>query len=343
MNTFNWIKIWFIIIMLIPLISVFNYIIDPYGFNNKILMKNINSIKESNTNFTIEYKSQKLREGGWDNLMMGTSSIGVMDNSVVSRYLGGKTFNLSQPASAMPVQLDSFMYAVQYNDIKNVIYAVDFISFNKNRRLNPDYIQLKNKLRSFDDFYAYKMYINWNTFLTSSKLIWDNYKGTLTPAAKYLENGQRVYQNYIYAYETNKFDVEKNIDSVTSYLLGKNGYYENYTYSQKYMNQFKRIVTYCKENNINLYVYIAPMYKDFLTNLAKSGIYDEFEYFKQELSFVTGFIDFTQDNEIIDNINNFWDPLHLRVEKTTIIMNEVLAKSSEGLKYGIYVKHNTPN
>lgn len=342
MGTFNWIKIWFIIILCIPLISVFNYIIDPYGFNNKILIENMNVIKEDNTNFTIKYKTPKLREGGWDNLMMGTSSIGVMDNSVVSRYLGGKTFNLSQPASAMPIQLDSFMYAVEYNDIKNVIYAVDFISFNKNRKLNPDYIQLKSKLRSFDNFYSYNMYINWSTFLSSSKLLWNNYKGNMTPAAKYLANGQHVYQNYIYAYETNKFDVEKNINDVTKFLLGKNGYYENYTYSQRYMNQFEKVVTYCKENNINLYVYIAPMYKDFLMNLTKSGLFYEFEHFKEELSSVIDFVDFTQDNEIINNINNFWDPLHVRTETTFKIMNDVFMKSSTNLKYGVYVKHKTP-
>lgn len=342
MNSFIWIKGWFIIMMLfIPMISLFNYIIDPYGFNNKILINNVNTIKEKNTNFTIEYKIPKLREGGWDNLMMGTSSIGVMDNNVVNKHLGGKTFNLSQPASAMPIQLDSFMYAVHYNDIKNVIYNVDFISFNKNRKINPDYLQLKNKLQSFDNIYSYNMYINWSTFMSSLKLLWNNYIGNITPSAKYLENGQHIYQNYLYAYKTNKFDAQKNMNSVTTFLLGENGYYENYTYSQKYMDQFKKIVTYCKENNIHLYVYISPLYKDFLINMAKSGIYDEFEYFKEELSKVTDFIDFTQDNEIIDNINNFWDPLHLRTEITPMIMDDVLIQSSKDLKYGIYVKQKT--
>lgn len=80
------------------------------------------------------------------------------------------------------------------------------------------------------------------------------------------------------------------------------------------------------------------MYKDFLINMAKSGLNDEFEYFKEELSKVTDFIDFTQDNAIVDNINNFWDPLHLRTEITPMIMDDVLTHSPKDLKYGTYVK-----
>ncbi len=343
MNVKHWIRIWLsIIISLVLLVGLTNYIIDPNGFNRMIEISKFNKIKaHGSDSMTIQYKMPRLRKGGWDNLMMGTSSIGVMDNSVVSKHLGGTTFNLSQPSSAMPIQLDSFMYAVHYNDIKNVVYAVDFISFNKNRKLNPNYIQLEDKLRNFDSFYSYDIYFNIDTLIKSLKLIWDSYQGNISPSARYLENGQHVYQNYIYADERDEFDVQKKMDGTTRFLLGERGYYENYTFSPEYMQQFSQIATYCKENNINLYVYIPPLYKDFLLSLAKGGLLDEFKYFKKELSLITNFIDFSENNEIMSNINNFWDPLHLRVENTTIIMNDVFIQSLEDLKYGIYVEHRS--
>lgn len=338
MKSKSWIRMWLSLILSLIVLAVFiNYIVDPNGFNRMLEIPKFNKIKaQGSDSMPIQYKMPQLAKGGWDNLMMGTSSIGVMDNNVVSKYLGGKTFNLSQPSSAMPVQFDSFMYAVHYNDIKNVVYAVDFLSFNKNRKLNDDYVQLKDKLRNFDTFYTYSIYLNKDTLMKSLKLIWENYNENITPSARYLENGQRIYQNYVYADKRGEFDLYKNMTEVASYLLSKNGYYENYDYSEKYMNEFKKIVSYCKKNNINLYVYISPLYKDFLTAMANAGLSEEFEYFKKNIALITDYIDFTQNNEIVDNIDNFWDPLHLRVENTDMIMDDVFKDSKKDLKYGVY-------
>ena len=54
MNAFKWVKNWLLLGCLIPLTGIFNYIIDPYGFNKKILINNINVVKEDNTPFTIK-------------------------------------------------------------------------------------------------------------------------------------------------------------------------------------------------------------------------------------------------------------------------------------------------
>ena len=43
MKTKKWIQFWFFLILLIPLIILFNYVIDPYGFNQKTLIKGNNN------------------------------------------------------------------------------------------------------------------------------------------------------------------------------------------------------------------------------------------------------------------------------------------------------------
>lgn len=127
MSVVKWIKIWFVLVLVIPLVGLLNYIVDPYGFNQLVIINKFNSIKESNAGFTIKYKMPQLVKHEWTTLMLGSSKIGVMDNHVVERYLGGKTFNMDQPTPVMPIQLDAFMYAVNYNNINNLIFAVDFL------------------------------------------------------------------------------------------------------------------------------------------------------------------------------------------------------------------------
>lgn len=56
-----------------------NYIIDPYGFNNKVVINKINSKKLSNTNFTTIFKSNILSKDKFDTILLGTSRIGVMN------------------------------------------------------------------------------------------------------------------------------------------------------------------------------------------------------------------------------------------------------------------------
>jgi len=338
MKAQRWIRTWISIVSLMLLVGCFNYIVDPNGFNRMIEIPRFNKIKANHSDaMTIKFKMPLLRQGNWDNLMMGTSRIGVLDNDVLNRYLGGRTFNMEQPASVIPVQYDSFMYAVHYNKIKSVVYAVDFMSFNENRRLNDDYIELKSKLRSFNPFYTYDIYFNQKTLKKSLKLIADNYRGKIKPSAMYLKNGMRVYQNYIYAFEHNTLDMQKNIDGTVRVWFKENGYYEHYKYSPKYMKQFQDMLKYCKEHNIKVYVYISPMYIDFFNALGQSDLLDEFEHFKSELAQVTDYVDFTGVNPISVNIENFWDSAHLRLDKTDLIMKDVINEPNSRLDFGTWV------
>jgi len=306
--------------MLIPLLGLFNYVIDPYGFNKMILMKNINLIKEDNTGYTIKYKMPNLRNGNWDNIMLGTSRIGLMDTKVVNKYLGGKTFTMSQPGSAIPIQYDSFLYAIKFNNVKNVVYGIDFMSFNKNIKLNNDYVQFKEELQSFGRFYTFDMYFNIGKVKKSIDTILNNSSNHSRYGAMYSENGERHFYQYKQRLREGTFDLQRSIDKHIKWYFSKVGNYYNYEYSSKYMQQFKRIVDYCNNNSIKLYVYIPPMYSKHFYAIKESGLKDEFEQFKKDLAKITDYIDFTGVNSITNNRNNYWDSSHLRKEHTELIM-----------------------
>lgn len=326
MYALKWIKIWIaIIIFLSLLIGVFNYVIDPLGFNKKMAINNINIVKEDNTFFTIKYKMPLLRKGGWDNLMLGTSRIGLMDTNVANKYLGGKTFTMSLPGSAMPLQFDSFFYAIKFNHIKNIIYGIDFMTFNKNLRFNDDYVQFKDELQSFGTFNTYDIYFNIRTLKKSIDTIVNNLSDHPKLYAYFSESGMRHFPNYEQKLNNGQFNIQNSINGhLQEYFRKNHGIYTNYEYSSEYMLMFKKIVTYCHENDINMYVYIPPIYVEHFNAISEAGLKSQFETFKMELVKITDFIDFTGVNSITTDKNNFWDSSHLRTEYSELVMAKMI-------------------
>lgn len=326
MYALKWIRIWISMIIVISLlVGLFNYVIDPLGFNKKISINNINIVKEDNTLFTIKYKMPLLRKGGWDNLMLGTSRIGLMDTNVTNKYLGGKTFTMSLPGSAMPLQLDSFLYAIKFNNVKNIIYGLDFMTFNKNLKFNDDYVQFKDELQSFGKFYTYDIYFNMKTLKKSIDTVLNNSSNNPKLYALYSETGMRHFPNYEQQLKNGDFDIQNSINKHLQYYFRKNhGLYPTYEHSSEYMRMFKKIVNYCHENDINLYVYIPPMYFEHFYAIREAGLRSQFETFKRELVKITDFIDFTGMNSITTNKNNYWDSSHLRTEHTEMVMAKVI-------------------
>ncbi|UPT76823.1 hypothetical protein MN086_07120 [Sulfurovum sp. XGS-02] len=341
MSAQKWIKIWMIMILTISFaVGLINYVIDPLGFNKKILIKNMNIVKEDNTLFTIKYKMPLLKKGGWDNLMLGTSRIGLMDTHVADRYLGGKTFTMSLPGSAMPLQWDSFLYAIKFNNIKNIIYGIDFMTFNKNLKFNDDYVQLKEEIQSFDSFYTYDIYFNIQTLIKSIRTIVNN--NALHPRyhVYYSESGMRHFPNYKQKLKNGTFKLQNSINDHIKYYFDKNrGIYAKYEYSHEYMRMFKKIVDYCHKNDIKIYVYIPPMYAEHFYALKEAGLKQAFETFKRELAEITDFTDFTGVNSITTNKDNYWDSSHLRKEHTELVISKLLypEDSVEHQDFGVQV------
>ena len=341
MNAQKWIRSWMIIIVSISLlIGLFNYVIDPLGFNKKILIKNMNIVKEDNTPFTIKYKMPLLEKGVWNNLMLGISRIGLMDTNVANKYLGGKTFTMSLPGSAMPLQWDSFLYAIKFNDIKNIIYGIDFMTFNKNLKFNDDYVQFKEEIQSFGTFHTYDIYFNIQTLIKSIRTIVNNYSSHPKYHVYYSESGMRHFPNYEQRLKNGTFKLQNSINAHIQYYFEKNrGIYAKYEYSQEYMRMFKKIVNYCHENDINIYVYIPPMYVEHFYAIKEAGLKPAFETFKRELAEITDFTDFTGVNSITTNKDNYWDSSHLRTEHTELVISKLLhpEDSVEYQDFGVQV------
>lgn len=330
------------------LVGIINYLIDPYGLNNFMKVEKLNEYKRSNTGYTFRFKTNVFNNNEFDTIMLGTSRVGVMDPSVVNELLDAKTFNFASSGSITEIQRDLFFYAVNNKKIKNVIYGIDFLSLNGTITLEnkfKEFCQVQEKIKSNKALTNYDLYFNSETLSKSYEVVMKNLRGKGKVTKHYrADNGMRDYVDYIEELKAGTFEYDKEINySLKSYYsLKRKGGYQNYKLSDKYFEYIREIVTYCKEHNIRLWVYIPPMDAKHFDGLLPYGIYNEFEEFKRRLLGIVDYVDFTGHNSINDNHENYWEGSHLKKELTPLVMAKILNKTLENIPadFGVHVKSN---
>ena len=91
MNSLLWIKIWFTTLLLLPLVGLFNYVIDPLCVNGNHLFELKNVVQTTRDSKVIDFKNT----GKIDNIILGSSRTMKVNPDDVSNYLGGNSFNFS--------------------------------------------------------------------------------------------------------------------------------------------------------------------------------------------------------------------------------------------------------
>lgn len=102
-----------------------------------------------------------MKNGSFDNILIGTSRIGVMKTEVIKKYLRGNTFNLSSPSFLSEEHYYLLKYAIQNNNIKNVIYGLDFMSLNGMKiKSTSEFNEIKNDIMDNKNIKDAKIHIN---------------------------------------------------------------------------------------------------------------------------------------------------------------------------------------
>lgn len=333
MNNKKWIKIWATIILIVVLsIGGFNYVVDPYGSNNKI-QKDWNLIKLANTKRALAYKLPLIENGNIDILLLGTSKVGVMDADIVNKYYKGNVFILSSPASLAEEQYYIFKYALKFNNIKTLIYGVELMSFNGMKKEHTsDFKEHKNSIKEYKDISnSLVSYISIDTLKYSIKMMF-NKKETY-----YSIDGQRHYPSIINSINNNTFKFKYNINTVKD-----NTQYNPYKFSYSQLEYFKKIQQLCKDNNIKLIAYSPPMYYKHFLNIYEN-IKTDYLLFKTELANLTNYFDFTGVNEISKYSKNYYDEAHVRKEITENILSSINSVEKENLVTKKFLKKHLQN
>lgn len=140
MRSKKWVKIWFFCIFIaIPLVGLFNYIIDPYGFvSNK--NKFVHYLRGGGPTIV----NLKLNSNG-DYYLIGTSRVDRIDPNIVEKYLEKKVYKINMDSSTL---LDNILFAKEVKkQNKNFIFGFDASTVNKSRMENST---LQNRYETYE-------------------------------------------------------------------------------------------------------------------------------------------------------------------------------------------------
>jgi len=142
----KWIFLLFVNIFLISVfITLFNFIVDPYNITNYNLLDIKYKFARDDRTEKVNY-FQRLPQ--FDNIMIGSSRVYSINPLIVSKYLGGNTYNFGVGTATVEDHLGILKYLIRIKKIpKNIILGVDFYTFNPN--IPPNSYFLRNKELNF--------------------------------------------------------------------------------------------------------------------------------------------------------------------------------------------------
>jgi hypothetical protein len=322
-------KRWLLSVALLSLIMSFfiftiNYIVDPYN----ITKYNLLDIKYK---FARDDRTEKLNYfktlDRFDNILIGSSRVYSINPEVVTKLIGGSTYNFGVGTATIEDILGIVKYLEKNHKLpKNLIIGIDFYTFNPD--LPPNKYFLKNKELNFLSYANYQenyisKFFSLDAFRASIKTL-RNHFSTKNAIPRFKKNGWGgIYQDY----------AKKSIDLNFIYEkkeLNKNKtlFYSDFKYSSidkkriAYLEEVKKIVA---ENHINLFIFNTPLHPIVL-NIMKTdkNLKLALKEFLLYLNTFENFVNLYDDKDIYNNLKNFDGATHTSANAGDMILYKVL-------------------
>jgi len=310
-------------------IMTLNFIVNPYHIFNETMFskyfpqKSHHASKQM-SNFYIAKHSQP------QNLMMGSSRIQMFPKTDVQKYLKTSTYNMAMSGATIEEQTQYLGYMIENHKIHNIIWALDFFSFNPDRKNNPNfsYDRLDNSSFIKNDYKT--ALLSLQTTKNSIKTIQDN--------LKLFQSKKKVKPLYLIKQEFNKkysLLANKTIDQQTEQTLLyykkkmlNNQHFTNAQSITKNIKKVQKIIELCQKKNIKLYIYLSPVQSSMLNLYTELGLENTFLIWKKSLQEITSYIDFCTLNSITNNRYNFIDGAHIMPRFSKLIFARIFNDTS---------------
>lgn len=293
----QWIKTFFIASALIILtVSGINYLVNPYnifGHNYDARFKNKTEIlSDQMTKF---YVANRLKP---KTIMLGTSRIGLFPENQLAPYVDGPIFNLGLPGSSIDEQIAYLNYMITHHHIKNVIWSLDFFSFNPSKLQSPAFIpdRLSDGIYYNDYFIAL---FNFKTLQRSFHTVELNQIPASYPDQPY-----------------SRAEVESNIrDVLHQYAKEKNflsseAFKEPASINPK-IALLRKTIELCRQKHIACILYTSPVYYQHIDMIYSLGLGNTFEYWKKSLASIQPYTDFCTYSALSHDPMEFRDSSHV--------------------------------
>ena len=266
----KWVKLWFVFgFIFIFLISLFNYVVDPYGiYDSKVF--DFEKIRQDNKIRLV--KAVKIEQIKPVSIVLGTSRADYGYNPD-HPYFTKPAYNLAVSGASMYEMKIYFSKALEQGNLKKVLLVLDYFSFNH------------KKQKQVQDFETYFNNPNIYKYLLTVDQLKDSIFTVLgvNPTIPHLQNGMRKPG----------FGMEKIIKNgkyLQNFINNEKDYYKdnptNYTYKDTGKNSFldfEYVVKKCYENNITLDIIFGPSHIRQWESLAYFLGYDKWLKWKKDI------------------------------------------------------------
>lgn len=314
------------------LVALFNAIIDPFGVMNILVIPGINQSKPATVDNTRLYKAVDLTRQDAKTLFLGASRVETafdLEHTALQEYQ--TVYNLAMQGMTFYEQRRYLEYAIQTQEnIQVVILGIDLWLLEDSYLSKTGFKEDRLKQQGLPFLESLEINFSWNTFGKSIESIQANLD---KPDYQYY-NSQGV-RNTDYVKDRNvKF---------TSWLPGIVNNPKDKIFPSALEN-LKIIVDLCKENNLDLIVFITPPHVTQFEAMYMSGSEAVIEQGKREIVNILPVWDFSGYNSVTtepisEQMSNFRDSSHPTIQVGNLMLNRILQYEEENVPgdFGIMI------
>jgi hypothetical protein len=341
MKTKKWITLFFLIpAILIGIVLGANLLVDPYSMTGYNVLEIPNKFARDDR---VEKVAKLKTSAPYDNMMFGSSRVYSMNPLMVSRYLGGTTYNAGVGTARIEDHLGFLLMLKRIGKLpKNVLIGLDFYTFNPEVETNQYF--LKNEDLNFlhaasaNENYLSK-FLSIDAFRASYKTL-KNFLSDSREKPRFNEFGSKGNTQTEFGF------YPKANDSNSTYsrpeLIREYHFVKTVSFpalSQKRLEYLRRIKRVCRENNITLYLFTTPLHGGLIAKIDEDGALSRrLDRFKHEIRAIAPYHDFITRNPINDSAAYFSNPTHATTATGNLILARLFKDKTVNLPeaFGVY-------
>jgi len=332
----KWIKLFFILpTLIVALILAVNYVIDPYSMTEFNLLNIPDKLARDDR---VEKVSKLKSSPRYDNIILGSSRVYATNPLVVSKYLGGTTYNGGVGTATIEDHLGFILLLERLEKLpKNLIIGLDFYTFNKELETNKYF--LKNKdLNFINSSVATQNYLSNFLSIDALRASYKTLKNHLknkNEKARFDIHGAANGASEIFTYYAPQNTHKKEKIYSHADILKELGFIKTIQYSaisQKRIEYLEQIIAIAEKNNSKLFIYLTPIYGGLLEEVQKDkNLSTNLALLKQYLQERISFYDFVSHNSINDTALYFGDLTHVTPETGNLVYARLFHDSNQTL------------
>lgn len=313
----RWIRVWLSTIILIPIVGLVNYIVDP---NWTFYHSNIFNSKQKGFNER-QQKTNHIYFNWQDDLQ------GVLLGSSRSTYINQNEFqNMNiynySVNSMLPCEYSkyiNFVKKIKGKELEYIMLGIDFFGTNSIREVQEFQSPEFYITNTTSNFYRFRMLFSFDTLRFSFK----NFKNVYRNSQHYYTRDNIHYRGKVN--EAERLEGYKtNLKKHTDTFIG-----ENYLYDLQYKDILKKLKA--ENPNTKFIIFTTPISADLIVSIIKNGKrIDEFERWLNETLDVFGEVHhFMTINSVTRDLQNYPDDDHLYPEVATLLANKISGKENK--------------